>query len=257
IWPAMLMALGRPLFGKVHAHSFWVSEGRKMSKSLGNFVDLDALRGYVDRFGLDAVRWYLATQGPMGATDADFAEAKFIEVYNNDLANTLGNCVSRVLKMIGKYFDGQAPVGWPEEADEPDRLYGQFESWAENYRVAMSRLDLAAAARYAMGVVEAVDGYIERTQPFKLAKDDNQRGRLSGVLYDCAEALRIASLLLWPFLPTACEEVWRRLAQDYAGFMANAPDHTGDLGGWAVWGQLQPGTPLDAGPPLFQRHVVA
>ncbi|MEM7681357.1 MAG: methionine--tRNA ligase [Planctomycetota bacterium] len=253
IWPAMLMALGRPLFHKVHAHSFWVAEGRKMSKSLGNFVDLDALRGYVDRFGLDAVRWYLATQGPMGATDADFADAKFIEVYNSELANTLGNCVSRVAKMTSKYFDGAAPAPFADPQSEPDRIPAQIESCFEKYQAAMSELDLAGAAKHAMGVVEAVDGFIERTQPFKLAKDDNLRGRLSGILYDCAEALRIASVLLWPFLPTACEEVWRRLGCDYARDMA-AAGGAGRLAEWAQWGGLQPGQPVQSGDALFQRY---
>ena len=106
IWPAMLIALGRPLYHRLYAHSFWISEGQKMSKTLGNFIDLEKLDQYIDEFGLDALRYYLATQGPMGASDADFAHAKFVEVYNADLANTFGNSCSRVANMIGKYFSG-------------------------------------------------------------------------------------------------------------------------------------------------------
>ncbi|MEL7087191.1 MAG: methionine--tRNA ligase, partial [Planctomycetota bacterium] len=109
IWPAMLMAIDKPLFGRLYAHSYWISDGKKMSKTLGNFVDLPELDRYVDKFGLDALRWYFATQGPLSTTDSDFTETKFIEVYNSDLANTFGNSVSRVSNMIGKYFDGILP----------------------------------------------------------------------------------------------------------------------------------------------------
>jgi len=131
IWPAVLMALQkRDGYGWVrlpkcvYAHSFWIAEGAKMSKSLGNFIDLEKIDGYVNKVGLlgknegdapdvnrglDALRYFLATQGPMGTTDADFAEDKFFEVYNADLANTFGNSASRVTNMIGKYFGGVLP----------------------------------------------------------------------------------------------------------------------------------------------------
>src|SRR5690606_1735693 len=113
IWPAMLLALRkRPgydwvrLPAVVYSHSFWISEGQKMSKSLGNFIDLEKIDSYVERFSLDALRYFLASEGPLGTTDSDFAEAKFVEVYNTDLANTLGNCLSRVSNMTNRYFGG-------------------------------------------------------------------------------------------------------------------------------------------------------
>ena len=109
IWPAMLMALDWPLPKGVYAHSFWISEGQKMSKSLGNFIDLEKIDYYVETFSLDALRYFLATAGPMGTTDSDFSEARFIEVYNSDLANTLGNCFSRIANMTNRYFDGKLP----------------------------------------------------------------------------------------------------------------------------------------------------
>ena len=102
IWPSMLMALKKPLPGQVYAHSFWICEGMKMSKSLGNFIDLAKIDAYVEDFGLDALRYFLATQGPLGSTDSDFAHSKFIEVYNTELANTLGNNAARVTNMINK-----------------------------------------------------------------------------------------------------------------------------------------------------------
>jgi methionine--tRNA ligase len=127
IWPAMLMALGLPLPRCVYAHSFWISEGQKMSKSLGNFIDVPALQAYVDRYGLDALRWFMVTRGPLEATDADFRAATFHETYMADLVNTVGNCSSRVSAMITKTFEGVMPADaegggpWPAGPDGPLR----------------------------------------------------------------------------------------------------------------------------------------
>jgi methionyl-tRNA synthetase len=109
IWPCMLRALGETPPDTVYAHAYFIAEGTKMSKSLGNFIEIDDLRAYADRYSIDAVRWYLATQGPMGANDADWSYARFVEVYNADLANGIGNATSRVANMIVKYFDGAVP----------------------------------------------------------------------------------------------------------------------------------------------------
>ena len=130
IWPCMLEAMGERVPDTVYAHAFWVREGRKMSKSLGNFLDLDTLRGYVEwdaigAHGLDALRWYLLTQGPIGATDADFTHEGFVSVYNADLANGIGNAASRVANMIGKYFGGEVPeTAHPDDIGDlsPDRF---------------------------------------------------------------------------------------------------------------------------------------
>ncbi len=119
IWPALLIALQKcqgygwvNLPKQVYAHSYWVSDtGEKMSKSLGNFLDPQAIDNYVSEFGLDALRYFLATRGPLGTTDSAFSSDLFAEVYNSDLANTFGNSCSRVSNMIGKYFDGKAPDG--------------------------------------------------------------------------------------------------------------------------------------------------
>lgn len=283
IWPAMLMALDKPLFGQLYAHSYWISDGKKMSKSLGNFVDLPELDRYVETFGLDALRWYFATQGPLGTTDSDFTESKFIEVYNNDLANTFGNSASRVANMIGKYFDGALPD--PEET--PNRQdaksakegndnqaglsasnfmfagghpeFGSFEKLAEfEFNLAntmLNVLELGASARAALDLVSQVDAYIERTSPFKMAKDPEQLSGVGTILYNCAEALRIASVLLWPFIPDACEKFWSRIGcSHYAEALAN--NGRGDLEAWVQWGQLKPGTPIEKGDPLFPRYQV-
>jgi methionyl-tRNA synthetase len=245
IWPAILMALGRDLPEQVYAHSFWISEGQKMSKSLGNFIDLEKIDQYVDAFGLDALRYYLVTQGPLGATDSDFAHAKFVDVYNADLANTLGNCAARVTNMIVRYFDGTVPPH-----GHPDRAATTLRHKADDI---LQRLDhnfqavaLGAAVDVAMELVRAVDGYIELTQPFKLAKDPDRREQLGTILYYCAEALRIASLPLVAVLPDKIQALWLMLGLDYD------IDH-GDLPRWCQWGQLQVGQPVSKGV-LFPRH---
>ncbi len=252
IWPALLLALGRPVPRRVYAHSFWIRDGRKMSKSLGNFVDLETIDEYVGRFSLDALRWFLLTQGPLGTTDADFAESKFIEVYNSDLANTLGNSFSRVANMIGRYFGGVAPEGGAGEGGELRAAAGRA---VASYRGAMDELRLDDAAGAAMELVRAIDGYIERTAPFKLAKDPERMPEVGAILYDCAEAMRIASLLLWPVLPEKMEEVWRRTGGEaYAAAVAERG--RGSFDEWTAWGLLKPGTPIAKGEALFPRFQV-
>ena len=261
IWPAMLTALAKQpgyewvkLPRLVYAHSFWISEGQKMSKSLGNFIDLEKIDHYVETFGLDALRYFLATQGPMGTTDSDFAEAKFIETYNTDLANTLGNCFSRVSNMTSRYFDGKLPEPGEEPESAGDVEHDRIaEQGIRAYHKAMAELDLAKAADAAMGIVRSVDSYIEATQPFKLAKVESELPKVGTVLFNCAELLRIASLLLWPFLPEKVAELWHR-----SGFgpyaQALSDRGVGDLDNWLQWGQSKPGTELTKGDPLFPRY---
>ncbi len=261
IWPAMLTALSkRPgyewvrLPRLVYAHSFWISEGQKMSKSLGNFIDLEKIDHYVETFGLDALRYFLATQGPMGTTDADFAESKFIETYNADLANTLGNCFSRVSNMTARYFEARLPEPGPEPESAGDIEHDRVvDKSVREYTRAMQSLELAKAADSAMGLVRAVDNYIEATQPFQLAKQPEQLPTVGTVLYNCAEMLRVASLMLWPFLPGKVEELWRRIGcGQYAEAMAN--HGRGDFDAWRQWGGSRPGTELVKGDPLFPRY---
>jgi methionyl-tRNA synthetase len=238
IWPAMLMAFELPLPGCVYAHSFWIREGRKMSKMLGNFIDLPTIEEYLGRYGLDAWRYFLSTQGPLGATDADFADAHFAEVYNTDLVNTFGNCASRVTAMIGKYFDGRVP----DEAAGGQRLTVADHDWpalsaeaVSACTAAMERLDLPAAAAAALGLVRRVDAFINLTEPFKKAKDEAQRDELAAILYQCLEAVRIASLLLWPVIPGKVEQLWEALG------LSIAP-REGGLPKLAEWGGLSAGS---------------
>jgi methionine--tRNA ligase len=227
IWPAILMSLDLPLPKCVYAHSFWISEGQKMSKSLGNFIDLAAINRYVQTYGLDAWRWYMVTQGPLGATDANFAGQHFHEMYHADLVNTVGNCASRVTAMIGKYFDGIVPEqtstsqqvnksteGSPGCATSVARGIDLRQAAAEavaRVAAAFEAFDLAAAATEALGLLRKVDLFINVTEPFKVAKDPNRKDELASILYQCAESVRIASILLSPILVKKMPELWAAL----------------------------------------------
>ncbi|HBS29146.1 MAG TPA: methionine--tRNA ligase [Phycisphaerales bacterium] len=247
IWPALLMALKLPLPECVYAHSFWIREGRKMSKTLGNFVDLATIEAYCAAFGVDAYRWFMLTQGPLGATDSDFSHAKFVEVYNADLANGIGNAFSRVSNMIEKYFGGVVP----EAGASMGELRTKFDEAAvSSVLPAVDRFDLGGGLSAAMLLARQVDVHVNDTSPFKLAKDPANMPRVGGILYDCAEALRIAAVLLTPAMPGKMGELLTRLGQE-------APDARGryarPLGELCKWGALRPGTRIVKGDALFPR----
>ncbi len=237
IWPAMLHALGKEPPKTVYAHAYWIAEGTKMSKSLGNFIEIDLLQAYAEKYSLDAVRWFLTTQGPLGANDADFAHARFVEVYNADLANSIGNSMSRVGNMVAKYFEGTVPAtcngqfGFPDGSslqtarkalenagkpvDDPDRTFDFATFTAEataKYLEALDRVDLETALDTARSIVREVDEFISYSAPFTLAKQldtlDDAPHALRSILYSCAEALRIASLLLSPAMPQKMAQLW-------------------------------------------------
>jgi methionyl-tRNA synthetase len=266
IWPALLMALKQcnsyqwvTLPRVVYAHSFWISEGTKMSKSLGNFIDLEKIDRIVSTFSLDGLRYFLASNGPLGTTDSDFAESKFIEVYNTELANTVGNCFSRISNMTGRYFQGALPAPVAGSSLGSKLVEGAPVSWeaiagksAAESSQRYEQMDLSSACQAARALVTHIDDYIEQTAPFKLAKDPAKLPEVGTILYHCAEAMRIASLLLWPVIPAKSEEIWRRLGLDYAAKIAAGQ---GDLSSWVKWGQLKPGTALATGDALFMRYT--
>jgi methionyl-tRNA synthetase len=255
IWPAMLMALGERLPRTVYAHAYWVSEGRKMSKSLGNFIDLERLNAYVRTFGVDALRWYLVTQGPQDSTDADFAHGRFVETYNAELANGIGNASSRVGNMIDKYFGGKVPDAKGVTVLEGLGEYDWPSITATAVRSAISKaevLDLAGASFEGINLVRKVDAYINATEPFKLAKkieaEPGLRDRLAAVLYHCAEALRVASVLLSPAMPGKMEQLqrtWNCVPGQGVNLAA--------LCDWHGPHALQPGEGLTKGEVLFMR----
>ena len=255
IWPAMLMALGKipgnewiRVPRQICSHSFWIAEGKKMSKSLGNFVDLEKISYYVDTFGLDALRYFLIGYGPIGTGDRDFAESRFIEAYNKELANVVGNGASRVASMIGRYCDGVLPEA-TEEVEGTEALQSAVSGSVARYVKGFEAFRLELAAQAAVDVFRAVDLYIDRTQPFKLAKDPAQGAAVSSILYHCAEGIRIGSMLLRPILPDRMGELWRR-------YGLSDPEAMGEdaFMAWMAWGGGVPGTPIEKGDPLFARY---
>jgi len=240
IWPAMLLALKRPLPAHVYAHGFWISEGQKMSKSLGNFIDLERIDHYVATYGLDALRYYLASNGPLAANDSDFAEAKFIEVYNTDLANELGNLVNRALSMLNRYRQGVVPQ--TAAAD----LRGAAEKTFGTYRTRMDKLDLTGALAEVRLFIVRANRYVEETAPWKLAKIPDQAGQLDAVLYNLLEAVRLISVALLPVMPTIA---WQMRTQLGVGAL------TGTLPEELVWGRLPAGTQIGTAAPLFPKKV--
>lgn len=276
VWPAMLMAMGKELPEVVYAHAYFVAEGTKMSKSLGNFIEIDQLEAYgnwvldAERkqaekegrearpMGIDAVRWFLATNGPLGANDADFAHAKFVEVYNADLANGIGNCASRVSNMIEKYFDGAVPGA--VQSEPMTDMQAVCTTIASELTERFDAFDLAMCTHRGVLLATSVDGYINETRPFSLAKQIDEAGvrdQLATILYNCAEAVRIASLLLFPALPNKMAELWRAWNcsplndpdDPNSGF--NAP--LDELAEWGGEWSLKPGQKITKGPALFMR----
>jgi len=237
IWPALLLALGRELPRQIYAHGFWIAEGQKMSKSLGNFIDLEKIDRYVAAYGLDAFRYFLAAYGPLGANDSDFAEAKFIEVYNSELANDLGNLVNRGLTMLQRYRGGVAPK--PVAHD----LQADAEKAVNVYRAQMDALNLPGALDAVRGLVTRTNRYVEETSPFKLAKQPDQAARLDTVLYNLAETARVLGVLIAPVMPAIAEKIRAQL-----GLPA-----MGRIGEELRWGGLPAGRPLGEPSPLFPR----
>jgi methionyl-tRNA synthetase len=252
IWPALLLALGKQpgnawikVPQRIHAHGFWIREGEKMSKSMGNFVDLEEIDGYVAKYGLDAMRFFLVVAGPLGASDADFARERVHEAYSTNLVNTFGNSISRTTTMIEKSFDGKIPAPL-EHADSPKQAVLELVAQARAAGDALAVDKMAAAA---IAIVREVDLFIQRTQPFQMVKDPAQRDAAGGVLYTCLESLRLASLFLWPVMPDKMAQVWSRIG--CAHYLTPTADN--GLDQWSAWGGIVPGHALEKGEGLFPR----
>jgi len=197
-WPAMLFSLNLPIPHQVYGHGWWTSGGRKMSKSLGNFIDLAKLRAMVTDYSLDAVRYYLLRVAPFGA-DLDFNDADFTKAFN-ELANVLGNGLNRTVKMIGRYYEGVVPQAAELTTIEQD-LNARAAALPGQLREAYQRLELQSCAMLPVELCRAVNGYIDATEPFKLAKDPASAGRLATVLATAADVIRQALVGLLPILP--------------------------------------------------------
>ncbi len=241
IWPAMLMSAGLPLPKKVFGHGFVYIKGAKMSKTEGRSVDpVDAAQKY----GPDALRYYLMREIPFDR-DGDFTWENFQTRYNSDLANDLGNLVSRVLSMIQRYCAGQIPAA----EGQPDLELSQAAiALVQGIPKFVEELDFSGVLSNTWSLVQLANRKVEEAAPWNLAKDANQRPRLSRVLYDLAETIRVLAVVLGPFMPVIRGKMFEQL-----GMPKYAPQLPKD----GNWGLLPSGQKLGPLSPLFPKEIAS
>ncbi len=234
IWPALLMAAGEELPRGLFIHGFVLKGGERLSKTTGNLIDP---LPYVERFGIDALRWYLAREIRFGE-DGPFSDEGFAARYTGELANEFGNLVSRTVSMIGRYRDGVIPA----DPGDDTQLAGEIGERVSAVRAAFDVVDVTGAAEEAWKLVRRLNQLVEERAPWVLAKDPDRARELDQVLVSLAEGIRAVAVLLWPFMPTSCDRA-------LAAIGAPGAEPGLDV---AAWGRA-PGTSVAPIEPLFPR----
>ena len=239
IWPAMLMSMEMPLPKHVYGHGWLVMDGGKMSKSKGNVVDPYVL---AEKFGVDALRFFLLRTFPFGS-DGIFSNELLIQTINMDLANDLGNLVSRTTAMVEKYFGGTLPAE-RENSDADCDLKTMASTLRDRYQAEMERFQFQNALEQVFRTIQRANKYIDENAPWTLAKDPANRARLATVMYNLLETIRICAVLLTPFIPDSAEKIFDQIG-------ACPCCRTWEKAN--VWGSLRPDVTVHKGEALFPR----
>ena len=239
IWPAMLMSMDMPLPKHVYGHGWLVMDGGKMSKSKGNVVDPYVL---AEKFGVDALRFFLLRTFPFGS-DGNFSNELLIQTINMDLANDLGNLVSRTTAMVEKYFGGTLPAE-RESSDADDDLKQMASTLRDRYETEMEHFQFQNALEQVFKTIQRANKYIDENAPWTLAKDPANRARLATVMYNLLEIIRICAVLLTPFIPDSAEKIFDQIG-------ACPCCRTWEKAN--VWGSLRPDVTVHKGEALFPR----